>query len=97
MKNDQGFLPNRLNKYAIRKFTVGTASLLIGATLVFGVSNEAQADELATIKKMKKLIILIKGKRWMSKILKAWKITMKQQIVLKAELQIQKKSLKIQS
>jgi len=50
MKNDQGFLPNRLNKYAIRKFTVGTASLLIGATLVFGVSNEAQADELATIK-----------------------------------------------
>nr|WP_210139371.1 YSIRK-type signal peptide-containing protein [Staphylococcus sp. GDY8P120P] len=50
MKNDQGFLPNRLNKYAIRKFTVGTASLLIGATLVFGVSNEAQADELAMIK-----------------------------------------------
>ncbi|WP_432202499.1 YSIRK-type signal peptide-containing protein [Staphylococcus warneri] len=25
MKNKQGFLPNKLNKYAIRKFTVGTA------------------------------------------------------------------------
>ncbi|MBO1198874.1 putative Ig domain-containing protein [Staphylococcus simiae] len=46
MKNKQGFLPNRLNKYAIRKFTVGTASLLIGATLVFGVENVAKADEL---------------------------------------------------
>lgn len=46
MKNKQGFLPNKLNKYAIRKFTVGTASLLIGATLVFGVGNVARADEL---------------------------------------------------
>ncbi|MCJ1804685.1 Ig-like domain-containing protein [Staphylococcus warneri] len=46
MKNRQGFLPNKLNKYAIRKFTVGTASLLIGATLVFGVGNVARADEL---------------------------------------------------
>ncbi|RIN02302.1 Ig-like domain-containing protein [Staphylococcus shinii] len=49
MKNRQGFLPNRLNKYSIRKFTVGTASLLIGATLVMGVGNEAQADELDSI------------------------------------------------
>ncbi|MGS0665578.1 YSIRK-type signal peptide-containing protein, partial [Staphylococcus arlettae] len=39
------FLPNRQNKYSIRKFTVGTASLLIGATLVFGIGNEAKADE----------------------------------------------------
>ena len=46
MKNRQGFLPNKLNKYAIRKFTVGIASLLIGATLVFGVGNVARADEL---------------------------------------------------
>lgn len=49
MKNKQGFLPNRLNKYSIRKFTVGTASLLIGATLVFGVSSEAKAAELDSI------------------------------------------------
>ncbi|MEB5782576.1 YSIRK-type signal peptide-containing protein [Staphylococcus pseudoxylosus] len=49
MKNKQGFLPNRLNKYSIRKFTVGTASLLIGATLVMGIGNEAQADELDSI------------------------------------------------
>ena len=45
MKNKQGFLPNVLNKYAIRKFTVGTASL-IGATLVFGVGGVARADEI---------------------------------------------------
>ncbi|MFW3621159.1 putative Ig domain-containing protein [Staphylococcus caprae] len=46
MKNKQGFLPNVLNKYAIRKFTFGTASLLIGATLVFGVGGVARADEI---------------------------------------------------
>ena len=34
MGNKQGLLPNKLNKYSIRKFTVGTASLLVGATLV---------------------------------------------------------------
>lgn len=39
------FLPNRLNKYSIRKFTVGTASILVGASLVFGVSEEAHAEE----------------------------------------------------
>ncbi|HLR18926.1 MAG TPA: Ig-like domain-containing protein [Staphylococcus sp.] len=49
MKNKQGFLPNRMNKYAIRKLTFGTASLLIGATLVFGVESEAQAAELDAI------------------------------------------------
>lgn len=49
MENKQGFLPNRLNKYSIRKFTVGTASLLIGATLVMGIGNEAKADELDSI------------------------------------------------
>ncbi|WP_436862732.1 YSIRK-type signal peptide-containing protein [Staphylococcus caeli] len=49
MKNRQGFLPNRLNKYSIRKFTVGTASLLVGATLVFGVGSEVQAAELDSI------------------------------------------------
>ncbi|HCZ3202519.1 TPA: YSIRK-type signal peptide-containing protein, partial [Staphylococcus aureus] len=47
-KNKLDFLPNKLNKYSIRKFTVGTASLLIGATLVFGIGNEAKADEVST-------------------------------------------------
>ncbi|MCD8916482.1 YSIRK-type signal peptide-containing protein, partial [Staphylococcus simulans] len=51
MGNKQGFLPNKLNKYSIRKFTVGTASLLVGATLVFGIGSEAQATELDTITK----------------------------------------------
>ncbi|WP_239748694.1 YSIRK-type signal peptide-containing protein, partial [Mammaliicoccus sp. A-M2] len=54
MKNRQGFLSNKLNKYAIRKFTVGTASLLIGTTLVFGLNNEAKADELDSITTDKK-------------------------------------------
>ncbi|UXR69431.1 Ig-like domain-containing protein [Staphylococcus sp. IVB6246] len=40
------FLPNKQNKYSIRKFTVGTASILVGETLVFGAYNDAQAAEL---------------------------------------------------
>ncbi|PNZ83532.1 Rib/alpha-like domain-containing protein, partial [Staphylococcus microti] len=40
------FLPNKQNKYSIRKFTVGTASILVGATLIFGAHNDAQAEEL---------------------------------------------------
>ncbi|WP_407818023.1 Ig-like domain-containing protein, partial [Staphylococcus aureus] len=51
MGNKQGFLPNKLNKYSIRKFTVGTASLLVGTTLFFGIGSEAQAAELDTITK----------------------------------------------
>ncbi|PNY85416.1 YSIRK-type signal peptide-containing protein, partial [Staphylococcus haemolyticus] len=39
------FLSNKLNKYSIRKFTVGTASILVGATLIFGADHEAQAAE----------------------------------------------------
>ncbi|WP_188351547.1 Ig-like domain-containing protein, partial [Staphylococcus chromogenes] len=39
------FLPNRQNKYSIRKFTVGTASILVGAILLFGAQNDAQAEE----------------------------------------------------
>ncbi|MGV3274772.1 Ig-like domain-containing protein, partial [Staphylococcus sp. 11261D007BR] len=39
------FLPNRQNKYSIRKFTIGTASILVGATLVFGIPKEAKAAE----------------------------------------------------
>ena len=40
------FLSNKVNKYSIRKFTVGTASILVGATLMFGAAdNEAKAAE----------------------------------------------------
>lgn len=39
------FLPNRANKYSIRRFTVGTASILIGATLIFGTGQETKAAE----------------------------------------------------
>ncbi|MEJ7154349.1 YSIRK-type signal peptide-containing protein, partial [Staphylococcus ureilyticus] len=52
MKNSKrklDFLPNKLNKYSIRKFSVGTASILVGATLLFGATNdEAKADETST-------------------------------------------------
>ncbi|MEB7769193.1 lectin-like domain-containing protein, partial [Mammaliicoccus sciuri] len=44
-KGKLDFIPNRLNKYSIRKFTVGTASILVGATLLFGIGEEAKADE----------------------------------------------------
>ncbi|WP_415430255.1 YSIRK-type signal peptide-containing protein, partial [Staphylococcus borealis] len=43
------FLPNKLNKYSIRKFTVGTASILVGATLFLGVNGETQAAEKSGI------------------------------------------------
>ncbi|WFF55887.1 YSIRK-type signal peptide-containing protein [Staphylococcus haemolyticus] len=34
------FISNKLNKYSIRKFTVGTASILVGATLIFGHADD---------------------------------------------------------
>ena len=34
-----------MNKYSIRRFTVGTASILVGSTLLFGIGNEAHAAE----------------------------------------------------
>ena len=39
------FLPNRQNKYSIRKFTVGTASILLGSLLLIGKHHEAEAAE----------------------------------------------------
>ncbi|WP_204194321.1 YSIRK-type signal peptide-containing protein, partial [Staphylococcus sp. GDY8P47P] len=40
------FLPNINNKYSIRKFTLGTASILVGATLIFGAGHDvAKAAE----------------------------------------------------
>ena len=32
----KGMVSNRLNKFSIRKYTVGTASILVGTTLIFG-------------------------------------------------------------
>ncbi|MBM0777399.1 E domain-containing protein [Staphylococcus epidermidis] len=46
MKKRLDFMPNKQNKYSIRRFTVGTASILVGATLFLGIGNEAKADEL---------------------------------------------------
>ncbi|MDW5470499.1 YSIRK-type signal peptide-containing protein [Staphylococcus equorum] len=45
MKNNHDLTPNRKNKYSIRKLSVGTASLLVGSVLVFGLSNDANAAE----------------------------------------------------
>ncbi|REI28098.1 hypothetical protein DOS79_06980, partial [Staphylococcus felis] len=42
------FLPNKNNKYSIRKFTIGTASILIGSTLVFGLPRDVEAAETAS-------------------------------------------------
>ncbi|KAI59152.1 serine-aspartate repeat-containing protein C, partial [Staphylococcus aureus VET1956S] len=44
--NRKGMIPNRLNKFSIRKYSVGTASILVGTTLIFGLSgHEAKAVE----------------------------------------------------
>lgn len=43
-KQKVGSFLNRYNYYSIRKFTIGTASILLGSTLIFGLSNEAQAQ-----------------------------------------------------
>ncbi|MDU0420706.1 SdrD B-like domain-containing protein, partial [Staphylococcus simulans] len=49
MKNkSNGFDARRQNKYAIRRFTVGTASIIVGATLLFGLGHEARAAEETT-------------------------------------------------
>ncbi|HHC9947619.1 TPA: MSCRAMM family adhesin SdrD, partial [Staphylococcus aureus] len=42
----KGMVSNQLNKFSIRKYTVGTASILVGTTLIFGLGNqEAKAAE----------------------------------------------------
>ena len=56
LKNKQNkrldFIPNKQNKYSIRKFTVGTASILVGAALIFGSANDeakaAEKDQVST-------------------------------------------------
>ncbi|MEB7367671.1 YSIRK-type signal peptide-containing protein, partial [Staphylococcus borealis] len=44
MKKKEEFLSKKKSRYSIRKFTVGTASILVGATLIYG-SGQAQAAE----------------------------------------------------
>ncbi len=39
-------MARRNNRYSIRKFTIGTASVLLGSLLIFHHSEEAQADTL---------------------------------------------------
>ncbi|EZT42239.1 clumping factor B, partial [Staphylococcus aureus S63_POEL] len=39
-------MSNKQNKYSIRRFTVGTTSVIVGATILFGIGNhQAQASE----------------------------------------------------
>ncbi|WP_414047252.1 Ig-like domain-containing protein [Macrococcus equi] len=50
-KGKLDFIPNTLNKYSIRKFTVGTASILIGSLMFIGSSelaNAATGDTVST-------------------------------------------------
>ena len=46
LKNKQNkrldFIPNKQNKYSIRKFTVGTASILVGVALILAVQMMKQ-------------------------------------------------------
>ena len=55
-KKKLDFLPNKLNKYSIRRFTVGTASILVGATLIFGVANDQQKPLRITQLKSKMIV-----------------------------------------
>ncbi|MCE4957797.1 SdrD B-like domain-containing protein, partial [Macrococcoides caseolyticum] len=42
------FIPNKLNKYSIRKFTVGTTSILIGSLLFLGQDAQAAVSTTST-------------------------------------------------
>lgn len=43
-KNHFDFLPNIRNKYSIRKFSVGTASIIVSSLFFLGYSHEASAS-----------------------------------------------------
>ncbi|MCG3399261.1 MSCRAMM family adhesin SdrC [Staphylococcus massiliensis] len=51
---NKNYLPNQLNKYSIRKFSVGTASIIVGATLLFGAGQDAKAAEAVSIEESNK-------------------------------------------
>ncbi|MCG3402339.1 YSIRK-type signal peptide-containing protein [Staphylococcus massiliensis] len=38
-------LPKKVNHYSIRKFSMGTASIMLGATLLFSIDKQAEAAE----------------------------------------------------
>ncbi len=46
----KGMVSNRLNKFSIRKYTVGTASILVGTTLIFGLGTKKQRLQKVPIK-----------------------------------------------
>lgn len=56
------FLPNKLNKYSIRKFTVGTASILLGSTLILEVvamkRKLQKKNKLIQLHKLIKMIVV---------------------------------------
>ncbi|GJF75201.1 hypothetical protein SA19223_13080 [Staphylococcus argenteus] len=39
LKKRIDYLSNKQNKYSIRRFTVGTTSVIVGATILFGIGN----------------------------------------------------------
>lgn len=53
------FLPNKLNKYSIRKFTVGTASILLGSMEVVAMKRKLQKkNKLIQLHKLIKMIVV---------------------------------------
>ncbi|WP_070055783.1 SdrD B-like domain-containing protein, partial [Staphylococcus aureus] len=48
----KGMVSNRLNKFSIRKYTVGTASILVGTTLIFGLGNQEAKGAESTNKEL---------------------------------------------
>lgn len=76
----KGMISNRLNKFSIRKYTVGTASILVGTTLIFGLGNqEAKAAENTLVQKMQNKMMqrLVIIKKWCQKL----KIIRQQKII----------------
>ncbi|MBF7024628.1 YSIRK-type signal peptide-containing protein [Staphylococcus kloosii] len=45
MRSYKAHISTRKNRYAIRKFSIGIASILVGSALFYGASQEAQASE----------------------------------------------------
>lgn len=46
----KGMVSNRLNKFSIRKYTVGTASILVGTTLILVWGTKKQRLQKVLIK-----------------------------------------------
>ncbi|WP_436862875.1 YSIRK-type signal peptide-containing protein, partial [Staphylococcus caeli] len=51
MKIFREYISRRQNRYSIRKFTIGTASILLGSLLIMGNNNEASASEESKLTK----------------------------------------------